>query len=110
MTVNFELDGVAFIALNGGPVYTFTPAISLFVRCETQAEVDYFWERLGEGGEYNRCGWLRDKFGVSWQIVPTVLGDLLGDADEEKSGRVMQAMLKMDKLIVADLQEAYDSA
>ncbi|HTV73061.1 MAG TPA: VOC family protein [Candidatus Acidoferrales bacterium] len=110
MSVTFELDGEEFMALNGGPVFTFTPAISFFVRCETQAEVDHFWERLSEGGETSRCGWLRDKFGVSWQIVPSLLGDLLNDEDDEKSDAVMQAMLKMDKLDIAALQKAADRA
>ena len=110
MSVTFELDGQQFIALNGGPHFTFTPAISFFIRCETQAEVDRFWEQLSEGGETNRCGWLTDKFGVTWQVVPNVLGDLLSDDDENKSGSVMKAMLGMTKLDIAALQRAYAEA
>jgi predicted 3-demethylubiquinone-9 3-methyltransferase (glyoxalase superfamily) len=109
MIVTFELAGQRYIALNGGPHYQFTPAISLFVSCDTQAEVDRYWDRLLEGGEPSRCGWLRDKFGLSWQIVPTLLGELLGDDDEEKADRVMQAMLQMVKLDSAALQAAYDA-
>ena len=108
MSVTFWLDGVKFIALNGGPQFTFTPAISFFVSCDTQTEVDELWTKLSEGGETNQCGWLRDKFGVSWQIVPSVLGDLLGDEDQEKSERVMNAMLQMEKLDIKGLQEAYN--
>ncbi len=96
-----------FMALNGGPQFPFTPAISLFVNCESQAEVDELWEKLSEGGEGGRCGWLTDKFGLSWQIVPTALGELMGDPDAEKSARVMNAMLKMDKLDIAGLRRAY---
>jgi predicted 3-demethylubiquinone-9 3-methyltransferase (glyoxalase superfamily) len=92
----FQLEGQEFIALNGGPHFKFTPAISLFVNCETQEEVDELWEKLAEGGEKGRCGWLKDKFGVSWQIVPPVLGEMLNDEDDEKSQRVMQAMLAME--------------
>ncbi len=106
MSVSFELDGREFIAFNGGPHYKFTPAISLFVTCDTQAEVDQFWEKLSEGGEKGRCGWLTDRFGVSWQIIPTALMELMGDDDEEKSNRVMQAMLKMSKIEIAELQRA----
>ncbi len=106
MSATFELQGQEFIALNGGPMFTFSPAISFFVPCETQEEVDHFWEKLSEGGEKQRCGWLRDKFGVSWQIVPTVLGQLLQDKDAEKSKRVMNAMLQMDKLDIASLKRA----
>ncbi len=109
-SVSFRLDGVDFIALNGGPQFSFTPAISFFVNCETQAEVDDLWTKLSSGGETSRCGWLKDKFGVSWQIVPTVLGELLGDDDDEKSGRVMQAMLQMEKLDIKGLEEAYERA
>ena len=108
MTTTFELDGQRFIALNGGPLFTFSPAISFFVSCETQAEVDELWDRLVEGGAPQRCGWLRDKFGVSWQIVPTALGTMLQDKDPEKSRRVMQAMLQMIKLDINGLQQAYD--
>src|SRR5512137_313728 len=89
MTATFELDGQEFMALNGGPLFTFTEAISFFVNCETQAEVDELWEKLTEGGEESQCGWLKDKYGLSWQIVPSVLGDLLNDPDAEKAGRVM---------------------
>jgi predicted 3-demethylubiquinone-9 3-methyltransferase (glyoxalase superfamily) len=108
MTATFQLEGQEFMALNGGPQFTFTPAISFFVNCETQEEVDELWERLSEGGEKNRCGWLRDKFGVSWQIIPTALGKLLHDKDPEKSKRVMKAMLQMDKIDVKGLKQAYE--
>ena len=106
LSTTFELQGQEFIALNGGPMFTFSPAISFFVPCETQEEIDKFWEKLSEGGEKQRCGWLKDKFGVSWQIVPTVLGQLLQDKDAEKSKRVMNAMLQMDKLDIASLKRA----
>jgi predicted 3-demethylubiquinone-9 3-methyltransferase (glyoxalase superfamily) len=106
MSATFELQGQEFIALNGGPMFKFSPAISFFVHCETQEEVDHFWEKLSEGGKKQRCGWLRDKFGVSWQVVPTVLGQLLQDKDAEKSKRVMNAMLQMDKLDIASLKRA----
>ena len=108
MTIAFELDGSAFIALNGGPMFTFSPAISFFVHCQTQEEVDRLWTKLSEGGEKQRCGWLKDKYGVSWQIVPTVLGQMLQDNDAEKSKRVMNAMLQMDKLDIAGLKRAYE--
>ena len=109
ITVSFELEGQPFMALNGGPHFKFTPAVSFFVNCETQAEVDHYWEKLAaDGGETNRCGWLRDKYGVSWQIVPAVLGKLLGDKDAAKAGRVMQAMLQMTKLDIAKLRQAYE--
>jgi predicted 3-demethylubiquinone-9 3-methyltransferase (glyoxalase superfamily) len=107
-TVAFQLDGQEFIALNGGPYFTFSEAISLFVNCETQQEVDELWEKLTEGGEESSCGWLKDKFGLSWQIVPSVLGELLQDKDPAKSGRVMQAMLKMSKIDIQALRRAYD--
>jgi predicted 3-demethylubiquinone-9 3-methyltransferase (glyoxalase superfamily) len=107
MSVEFELEGQRFIGLNGGPHYKFSPAISFFVDCTTQAEVDELWDKLSEGGQPNRCGWLTDKFGVTWQIIPTVLGELLQDQDREKSGRVMQAMLQMQKIDIAALQRAY---
>jgi predicted 3-demethylubiquinone-9 3-methyltransferase (glyoxalase superfamily) len=107
MAVTFELDGQRFMALNGGPLYTFTPAISLFVSCETQDEIDAYWERLADGGKPVQCGWLTDKYGVSWQIVPKVLGDMLQDEDPEKSARVMRAMLGMVKLEIAGLERAY---
>jgi predicted 3-demethylubiquinone-9 3-methyltransferase (glyoxalase superfamily) len=107
MSATFQLDGLEFIAFNGGPTFTFSPAVSFFVRCETQQEIDYFWEKLSAGGETQRCGWLKDKFGVSWQIVPPILGELLNDEDDEKSNRVMQAMLKMSKPEMKELKEAY---
>jgi predicted 3-demethylubiquinone-9 3-methyltransferase (glyoxalase superfamily) len=105
--VTFQLEGQEFIALNGGPQFKFTPAISLFVNCETQDEVDQLWEKLSEGGKKDRCGWLQDKYGLSWQIIPTVLGKLLGDQNREKAQNVMNAMLQMDKLDIAGLQQAY---
>jgi len=107
MVVNFELEGQKFIALNGGPVFTFTPAISLFVNCETQEEVDELWEKLSTGGEKSRCGWLKDKYGLSWQIIPTALGRLMADPDPRKSSQVMKAMLQMDKIDIKRLEEAY---
>ncbi len=110
MTATFELEGQEFMALNGGPEYKFTEAISFFVNCETQQEVDYFWERLSDGGEKGPCGWLKDKFGVSWQIVPTALGEMLGDRDPKKAQNVMQAMLKMSKIDIAGLRRAYEQA
>ena len=109
LTASFEIEGQEFVALNGGPQFTFSPAISFFVNCETQEEVDEFWEKLSEGGRTNRCGWLQDKFGVSWQVVPTVLGRLLNDLDPEKANRVMKAMLQMEKLDIRGLQEAYEN-
>ncbi|GAA3993647.1 VOC family protein [Mucilaginibacter dorajii] len=108
MTGTFTLAGQQFMALNGGPMFKFTEAISLFVDCKDQAEVDYFWEKLSEGGQKSRCGWLKDKFGLSWQIVPDTLGKVLYGADKAGSARAMQAMMKMDKLIVKDLQNAYE--
>ena len=108
MTGTFQLDGQDFMALNGGPHFKFTEAISLFINCETQEEVDWFWEKLSEGGEKSRCGWLKDKYGLSWQVVPTALGQMLHDKDPEKSKRVMQAMLQMDKLDIATLKKAYE--
>lgn len=107
MSATFELEGQKFMALNGGPHFKFTPAISFFVNCETQEEVDELWEKLSAGGAKNRCGWLTDKFGVSWQIIPTALGELLGDKDPEKSKRVMQAMLQMDKIDIEGLKRAH---
>jgi len=106
MSVIFELDGQRFHALNGGPSFRFSEGISLFVSCETQAEVDELWEKLSAGGKKGRCGWLTDRFGVSWQIVPSVLGELLGGKDAAASKRVMQAMLQMDKLDIAALEQA----
>jgi predicted 3-demethylubiquinone-9 3-methyltransferase (glyoxalase superfamily) len=108
MTGTFQLAGQEFMALNGGPEFKFTEAISFFVNCETQEQVDELWDRLSEGGEKGRCGWLKDKFGVSWQIVPTALGELMNDPDPAKSQRVMQAMLQMDKIDIATLQQAYE--
>jgi predicted 3-demethylubiquinone-9 3-methyltransferase (glyoxalase superfamily) len=108
MSVTFELEGQSFFALNGGPLYTFTPAISLFVSCETQGEVDALWEKLCDGGRPNRCGWLTDKYGLSWQIIPSVLGKLLQSPEREKSNRAMKAMLAMDKLDIGALQDAFD--
>lgn len=109
MSATFELDGQEFIALNGGPQFTFSPAISFFVNCETQEEVDEIWEKLCEGGKKNRCGWLQDKFGVSWQVIPTALGKLMSDPDPQKSGRVMKAMLQMEKIDIRSLEQAYDN-
>jgi predicted 3-demethylubiquinone-9 3-methyltransferase (glyoxalase superfamily) len=108
MTAIFQLDGQEFFALNGGPQFTFSPAISFFVNCETQQEVDELWEELSEGGENQRCGWLKDKYGLSWQVILSVLGDLLHDRDAEKSGRVMKAMLQMDKIDISGLKQAFD--
>ncbi len=108
MTVEFQLDGQEFMALNGGPHFKFTEAISLVVNCETQEEVDEFWEKLSAGGEKSRCGWLKDKYGLSWQVVPTALGELFQSGDAEKSERVMKAMLQMDKLDIKTLKEAYE--
>lgn len=107
-SVSFQLDGQEFIALNGGPAFTFTPAISFFVHCDTQAEVDYYWENLSKGGEVQQCGWLKDRYGISWQIVPEILGKLLADPDPVKAERVNQAMLGMVKLDIRQLQAAYD--
>ena len=106
MSATFELDGQEFFALNGGPAFTFTPAISFFVNCETQEEVDELSEKLSAGGSTQRCGWLQDKFGVSWQIVPSILGKLLQDKDAAKSTQVMQAMMQMDKLDIRGLEQA----
>ena len=106
MTVSFELDGQKFLALNGGPEFTFSEAISFEVDCKTQEEVDAYWNTLSEGGEEGPCGWLKDKFGVSWQIVPTVLTELLADPDREKSQRVMKAMLEMRKIEIDGLERA----
>ncbi len=108
MSATFQLDGQDFMALNGGPMFAFSPAISFFVNCQSQEEVDKLWEKLSEGGEKQRCGWLKDKYGVSWQIIPTVLGQLLQDKDLEKSKRVMNAMLQMDKLDITTLKQAYE--
>jgi predicted 3-demethylubiquinone-9 3-methyltransferase (glyoxalase superfamily) len=106
MTVSFELDGKTFVALNGGPEFTFTEAISFQVSCKTQEEVDAFWSKLSDGGEEGPCGWLKDKFGVSWQIIPTALPELLADPDPEKAQRVMEAMLGMKKIEIEGLERA----
>jgi predicted 3-demethylubiquinone-9 3-methyltransferase (glyoxalase superfamily) len=110
MTATFELSGQEFMALNGGSSFTFAQGISLFVDCETQEEVDEYWEKLSEGGEQGPCGWLTDKFGVSWQIVPRALGELLGDEDPKKANAVMEAMLGMSKIEIAGLRAAYEAA
>ena len=111
MTVSFELAGQRFYGLNGGPAYRFTEAVSFFVDCETQEEVDTLWGKLiAGGGQPGRCGWLKDRFGLSWQIIPKALGRLLGDKDRTKAGRVMEAMLTMGKIDIAGLQRAYDQA
>jgi predicted 3-demethylubiquinone-9 3-methyltransferase (glyoxalase superfamily) len=106
MTVAFQLEGQDFVALNGGPVFQFSPAISFVVNCETQAEIDTLWEKLSAGGEIQQCGWLRDKYGVTWQIVPTALGTLLHDKDAEKSKKVMHALLQMKKIDINALKQA----
>ena len=103
----FELEGQQFMALNGGPKFKFTEAISLFVNCETQEEVDALWDKLSAGGRKDRCGWLKDKFGLSWQIIPSVLGEMLQDKDPERANRVMKAMLQMDKIDIQRLRQAY---
>lgn len=108
MGVSFVLDGQEFQALNGGPMFKFTEAISFFVKAETQPEIDELWEKLSAGGEKSRCGWLKDKYGLSWQIVPPLLGQLLSDKDTAKSQSVMKAMLKMDKIDIQALKDAYD--
>ena len=108
MTGTFELEGQEFMALNGGPHFSFTPAISLFVNCQTQEEVDELWDKFSEGGVTNQCGWLQDKYGVSWQIIPTALGEMLGDKNPAKAGAVMKAMLQMRKIDIKRLQQAYE--
>jgi predicted 3-demethylubiquinone-9 3-methyltransferase (glyoxalase superfamily) len=108
MTVTFQLDGQEFMALNGGPIFKFTEAISLIVNCETQEEIDAMWEKLSAGGEQGPCGWLKDKYGLSWQIVPPVLGEMLKGRPDEKSERVMKAMLQMKKLDINTLKQAYE--
>ena len=108
MTATFQLDGQEFTALNGGPQFTFTEAISFYVNCETQQEVNELWEKLSEGGEKGQCGWLKDKYGVSWQIVPTVLGEMLQDKDPKKSEKVMEALLQMGKIDIKTLEQAYE--
>ncbi len=109
MSVTFELDGEKFTALNGGPLFKFTEAISLFVNCKSQEQVDNFWEKLSSGGEKGKCGWLKDKYGLSWQIVPMILGEMLADKDPEKANRVMQTMLKMTKIEIEQLKQAYEN-
>ncbi len=109
MTVAFELDGQAFTALNGGPLFRFTEAISFVVDCKTQEEVDRYWGKLSEGGHEGQCGWLKDRFGLSWQIIPSTLGEMLTDPDPGKARKVMEAMLRMKKIDVAELRKAYQS-
>lgn len=110
LTATFELEGQEFIALNAGPQFKFTEAISFFVNCETQEEVDELWEKLSEGGEKQRCGWLKDRFGLSWQIIPSALSKLMNDPDPHKSKAVFQAMLKMNKIVIEDLKRAHLAA
>ena len=107
-TATFQLDGQEFMALNGGPLFPFMEAISFFVNCETQQEVDDLWEKLSEGGEEGRCGWLKDKYGLSWQIIPSALGELMNDKDARKAKRVMEAMLQMGKIDIKKLKQAYE--
>ncbi|MFI5120200.1 MAG: VOC family protein [Thermoanaerobaculia bacterium] len=106
MSVTFQLEGQDFYALNGGPAFKFSPAISFFVSCETQEEVDTLWEKLSEGGAKDRCGWLKDRYGVSWQIIPTALGELMNDPDPARAQRAMKAMMQMDKIDIAGLKQA----
>lgn len=110
MTARFQLDGQEFIALNGGPHFKFTEAVSFSVDCKTQAEVDAFWQKLSAGGEEGPCGWLKDRYGLSWQVVPAALGQMLSDPDPKKSKRVMEAMLKMKKIDIQGLRRAYEQA
>jgi predicted 3-demethylubiquinone-9 3-methyltransferase (glyoxalase superfamily) len=110
MSATFQLEGQEFMALNGGPHFSFTPAISFFVNCETQEEVDELWKKLSAGGKTERCGWLKDKYGLSWQIIPSALGRLMGDNNAAKAQSVMKAMLEMDKIDIARLQQTYDQA
>jgi len=107
MTVVFQLDGNEFIALNGGPIFKFNEAVSFMVECKTQEELDYYWEKLSRGGEKIQCGWLKDKYGLSWQVIPTILGEMLTDPDPKKSQRVMEAMLQMKKIDIEGLKKAY---
>jgi predicted 3-demethylubiquinone-9 3-methyltransferase (glyoxalase superfamily) len=107
LAATFQLEGQEFMAINGGPEFPFTEAVSLYVKCKDQEEVDELWEKLLQGGEESQCGWLKDKYGLSWQIIPTILGELLGDKDAARAQRVMQAMLKMKKIVIKELQEAY---
>jgi len=108
LTITFQINGQEFMALNGGPEYKFTPALSLFVNCDDQEEVDYFWAKLSEGGKKGQCGWLTDKYGVSWQIVPTILGELMSDKNTKKTANVMHVLLQMHKLDIAALKKAYE--
>ena len=108
MTVEFELDGNRFVGINGGPNFKFNEAVSLEVECDSQEEIDYYWEKLGEGGEHGPCGWLKDRYGLSWQIVPTAIYELLTDSDEQRADRAMKSMLAMGKLDIAELQRAAD--
>jgi predicted 3-demethylubiquinone-9 3-methyltransferase (glyoxalase superfamily) len=108
MVAAFELEGQQFAALNGGPQFKFTEAVSFVVNCETQEEVDELWQKLGEGGQFQQCGWLKDKFGLSWQIIPTALVELISDPNPEKSRRVVEAMMRMTKIEIAKLRQAYD--
>ena len=110
LTASFELSGQRFVALNAGPMFQFTPAVSFMVECEDQAEVDYYWDKLSADPEAEACGWLKDKFGVSWQVAPRQWGQLISDADPVKAGRVMQAMMQMKKIDIAGLLQAYDAA
>jgi predicted 3-demethylubiquinone-9 3-methyltransferase (glyoxalase superfamily) len=110
MGITFQLDGQQFYALNGGPVFNFTPAISLFITCASQQEVDDLWEKLSAGGEKSRCGWLKDKYGLSWQVIPSILNDMLQDNDPARSARVMKAMMLMAKIDIGALQDAYNHA
>jgi predicted 3-demethylubiquinone-9 3-methyltransferase (glyoxalase superfamily) len=110
LAILFELEGEEFMAINGGSEFSFTPAISMFVCCDTQAEIDHYWDKLMEGGQSMACGWLTDRFGVTWQIAPTPLRSMLQDADKQKADRTMQALMKMIKLDMAELQRAYDGA
>ena len=110
MTVEFELDGQEFVGLNGGPRFKFTEAVSFTVRCDTQEEIDYYWAKLSEGGVTSRCGWLKDKFGLWWQVEPAILGDMMADKDPEKAKRVMEAMLKVDKIDIEPLKRAYEGS
>jgi predicted 3-demethylubiquinone-9 3-methyltransferase (glyoxalase superfamily) len=110
VSVTFQLEGQEFYALNGGPQYSFTPAVSLFINCETQAEVDDLWGKLTAGGQEQPCGWLKDRYGVSWQVIPSILGKLMRDKDPAKAQRVVQAMLRMKKIDIRGLQQAYEGA
>jgi len=108
MTVSFTINGQKFMALNGGPEFKFTEAVSFMVQCDTQQEIDHYWEKLSEGGEKSQCGWLKDRFGLSWQITPAILGELMNDKDPQKTNRVMQAVMKMRKLDINQLKQAYE--